>query len=446
LNDLFAVQSELALRIAGALQAKLSPAEKAAIETLPTRDAEAYDLFLRAKEAIYSRGTRGDSAEDIGRAVDLLNKAISRDGSFALAYTFLAELDLMEFRRAQRPEQLERARICLEKSLNLSPDLGEARMVRGIYFYYGTGELERARAEFQIARSVLPNNAECLNWSGLLERRLGHWKEALVYQMKAADLDPRDGGIQADLLGTHYALRHWSEAERTIERAIIVSPQQTNYFRMKKVDVAFMKGDLSAARAGLQFLPPDFEFNGFVAYLWVKLALYERDFDRANQLLAEAQKKLGAKAEWWIARDKAFLARAEGDPIKAQAAWEHAYRLWEEDLRRNPHDAIALSLVAIGDAALGRQEEAIDRIERAVQERPLGRDTMDGPQLAGYRALIYSWCGKQASALEQLAALAKVPAGPDPGELKFHPRWDALRGDPRFAQILAEKDQPLKIE
>jgi TolB-like protein/Tfp pilus assembly protein PilF len=446
-TDVLSMESELALRIAAALQTKLSPAEKAAIETLPTRDPEAYDLYLRARESVYSIRTRGDSGVDVHRAIDLLNQAVARDSNFALAYSFLAQMHLSDFESDGEPAQLEGARTNIETALRLAPDLGDAHLARGIYFNYGLRDYARASAEFAIARSALPNNAECLHWSGLLERRLGRWKEGLNYQLKAATLDPRDGMVQRDLLVTYCMLRNYADAERTIERAIIVSPQQTNFFRMKQAEVALKKGDLSACRTALESLPSDFEFNGFVAYLRARLALFERDYGQVAQILDEALNKLGRpKSEWWVLRDRAFLARAEGDRIKTQAAWENIRKFWESKLAAKPDDWQLLSWIAAADAALGRKEEAKREMEKSIQHSPVANDPVDGPTLAATEALVSTWCGNRERALAQLADLTKKPAGPESGDLKFDPRWDDLRGDPRFNTIAAAAAEPIKID
>ena len=446
ITDVLSVESELALRIAAALQTKLSPAEKAAIETLPTRDPEAYDLYLRARESVYSIRTRGDTDVDIHRAIDLLNQAVARDPNFALAYSFLAQMHLSDFQSNEAPAPLERARTCIETALRLEPDLGDAHLARGLYFNYGLRDYEKARAEFAIARSTLPNNAECLHWSGLLERRVGHWKEGLTYQLRAATLDPRDGMVQRDLLVTYCLLRNYAEAERTIERAIIVSPQQTNFFRMKQAEVALIKGDLTACRTALQSLPSDFEFNGFVVYLRARLALFERDYAQVARILDDALNKLGRpKSEWWVLRDRAFLARAEGNRIRTQAAWETVRKFWEAQLAAKPNDWQLLSWIAAADAALGRKEEAKRGMEMSVQHSPVANDPVDGPTLAATEALVTAWSGDHERALLQLAELAKKPAGPGPGDLKFDPRWDDLRGDPRFERVVVSAAGPITI-
>ena len=96
-----------------------------------------------------------------------------------------------------------------------------------------------------------------------------------------------------------------------------------------------------------------------------------------------------------------------------------------------------LSLLACMNAGAGRKEEAIREAKRALEMRPIAKDALDGPYLAANLALVYAWSGERDLAIEQLSALAKIPAGPSYGDLKLNPKWDDLRGDPRFEQMVA---------
>ena len=255
MTDLFSVQSDLAVRIAAALQVKLSPAERASIETPPTRDAEAYDFYLRGRELLHGIAGLGKREENLSTAIDLLNRAVARDPNFALGYCLLAELHLARFRvsrvanvlSSHDPADLEKVRSNLEIALRLAPDLGEAHLVRGMYFYHGVSDYQSASAEFSIARRALPNNGECFHLSGLLERRLGRWSEGLHYQIKAVSLDPQNATAREDLASTYYLNRNFAEAERVLDQAILAIPEHANFFRLKKAQVGLMKGDLEGA-------------------------------------------------------------------------------------------------------------------------------------------------------------------------------------------------------
>jgi predicted Zn-dependent protease len=127
-------------------------------------------------------------------------------------------------------------------------------------------------------------------------------------------------------------------------------------------------------------------------------------------------------------------------------AFQTALRVESEMRKRTPDDPGVLSMIAESQAALGRKEEALREIGKAVELLPIAADALDGPAVATNQALVYAWCGERDRALEQLATLAKIPSGPDPGDLKFNPAWDVLRGDARFDEIVASAAEPIKIE
>jgi len=100
-------------------------------------------------------------------------------------------------------------------------------------------------------------------------------------------------------------------------------------------------------------------------------------------------------------------------------------------------DALYYSRVAELDAGLGRKEEATREAQRAVDLKPIAKDSLQGPPIVTNLALVYAWTGERERALEQLEIVATIPAGPSYGDLKFNPCWDSLRGNPRFDKIVA---------
>ena len=445
--DAFSVQSELALRIAAALHAKLSPVEKASIRTPPTRDLEAYNLYLRARELMFNLGSAKDQESDTTKTIELLNQAVARDPTFALAYSLLSRVHVDLFYGNRKAADLEQARSCVEAALRLAPDAGETHFANAFYLFHGLNNPEGALPEFAVAKRELPNSADVFAWSGILERRLGLWAGALQDLQRAADLDPHNALPPIDLIVTYEMLRNYSEAERVIERALIAIPNLTNRFRARKADLALSKGDTQACRTILKSLPPDYKQDGFIPYLWTRLALYNRDYAEGARVLAEIpQAELVGYARAWVARDQAFLARAQGDPDKARSALFRALEVWQARLSANSSDAEAHSFIALWNAALGRKEDAISESEKAVNLIPLSHDATNGPAPLTRQALVYAWCGEREIALKQLAALSEIPGGPSPGDLRFNPGWDSLRGDPRFDQIVATVSKPFKFE
>src|SRR5437764_615346 len=109
----------------------------------------------------------------------------------------------------------------------------------------------------------------------------------------------------------------------------------------------------------------------------------------------------------------------------------------ERTVERHRDFAAALSLLGMIDAGLERKEEAIREGRRACELLPISKDAIDGVDIAINLAQIYTWTGEKDRAIEQIAAVERVPNTLSYGLLKLHPYWDPLRGDPRFEKIVA---------
>ena len=106
-------------------------------------------------------------------------------------------------------------------------------------------------------------------------------------------------------------------------------------------------------------------------------------------------------------------------------------------MAKQPDYANALCVLGMADAALGHKDDAIREGRRAVELLPMTKDAIIGPLLVRNLALIYAWTGEKDLAFEQLSIAAKVPSYLSYGQLRLHPYWDPLRGDPRFDKIVA---------
>src|SRR5213595_1882627 len=172
-TDVFAIQSDLAQKIAEALQAKLSPAEKSRLERKPTENGEAYLAFVQAHNL-------QNAVEDLGKlkqSEQLYARAIQLDPKFALAIARYSQLESWIVHTFERtPERREKARTLAQQALQLQPDLPEAHLAMGFSLYYGDHEFEAALKEFEIAQRDLPNEAEGYLALGAIQRRLGKWR------------------------------------------------------------------------------------------------------------------------------------------------------------------------------------------------------------------------------------------------------------------------------
>ena len=191
LNDVFAIETEVAQSIANRLRAKITASEWAAIQERPTKDLAAYDFYVRALPAI-AEGDDSTKPKDILRTVDLLNQAINRDPDFVLAYYWLARAqDWLYFSNERTPARLALAKAAIDSAFHVNPNSGEAHLALALHLYWGYFDYDRARAELAIARRTLANNPQVYEVSAWIDRRQGRWSDAVRDMERASDLDPR---------------------------------------------------------------------------------------------------------------------------------------------------------------------------------------------------------------------------------------------------------------
>jgi eukaryotic-like serine/threonine-protein kinase len=440
--DIFAIQSEIAQQIVNQLRAKLSAAESAAIAEQPTADLVAYAYYTKAKEMDIWGDWEG-AEKTANRKVELLEKAIQRDPNFALAYCALAnaQVDLADV--TWDPKRLELAKKAAEAALRLRPDLGEAHLELARYYFFGF-DYDRAREELGIVHRKLPNNAEALVIDGRIGRHENRWQAALATLQKASELDPRNSKIAYHLGQTYFEMRRYHELEQLLTKeAASGGPIEGPWIKVVLADIKLAQGDPVAAQSLLEQVPLDYSPTTYIWDTRFKTALYLRDYEAANRVIAATPAKwvdvafgLGHGSENWA---YGVVARARVDKQKALAAFAAARKKMETTGADHPGgDGPYFSDIAKVDAGLGRKEEAIREAQHAVELQPIAKDSLNGPTWVANLALVYAWTGERDRALEQLEIVATIPGlGPTYGDLRFNPCWDDLRGDPRFDKIVA---------
>ena len=449
LDDVFALQSEIAERIATSLRAKLSPDERAAIEARPTEDLVAYDLYLQARELVVSFQETADWRETLLRAVRLLDEATRRDGRFALAWCLAAKAhdQLYSTGLDTSPQRLVLQEAAVNTALRLQPDLGEAHLARALFIYRGRKNYEGARRELAIARAALPNNAEVFTLTSYIDRRLGRWPEALANQKKAFSLDPGNPAVLNDQTLLYDLLRMYREEIRELDVAIKAVPGSSDYYQLLMAQALLSAGQTVAARGELDALPPRYDSNGGRAYAQVCLALYQGQTEEATGVLAAFQGteysgfNSAITPRAWL---EALVARAAGDDAKARVAMLRARENAEMNACQRPEDPFALALLGQIDAGLGRKDDALRAGRQAVKTRPVWADAMDGPGLETALALICTWTGEADEAMQHLLTLANTPGGPDYGQLRNDPMWAPLRTRADYQGMLTRLDPHLE--
>lgn len=448
LADIFTIQTEIAQAIARQLELKLSAREQAAIEP-STRDSRAFDLYLRARESIKVFHDTENWKNTLFEAVRLLDEAISRDPNFALAYCWRSRAhdNIYWYGFDKTPARVELAQASAERALALVPDLGEAHLAQALVYYHGKRDYTRAFEELALASRTLPNSVEVSYLAGTIARRQGRWDDSVRNLEKAYEIDPLTPRNMNGLSVVYDLLRRYDDEAALFDRAAILNPSTRNYAQLIHAQIELQRGDLKAARPFLASLPPDYDPNGAATWTRITLALYERDFDAAARALASSKEEelVGAAGRlvpvsYW----QGLIARASGDNPAAIEAFTRARTTIAAQLAKQPDDPLLVATLGLLDAGLGRKEEAVREGRHAVELRPLADDAVDGASLLSSLAMISAWVGDVNGALGHLEFLARIPNGPDFGQLKYDPTWDAVRGDPRFAAVLKELEPPAK--
>ena len=437
LTDVFAIQTDLAQKIAYTLQAKLSSSEKARLDRRPTANPEAYLLYVQAHDYGTRTGKFRDSAL---KAEPLFEQAIKLDPNFALAFAGLSRNEsYLYYSTEPVPARREKARLNANEALRLQPDLPEAHLALGFFYYYCDRDHERALVEFEIAKRGLPNEAAAYMAIGLIERRQGKWTESIANLEKAAALDPKNPNILINLGFTYMALRNFEAADKTTDRVIAVAPQSVMGSGLKGYVAVAWKGDLSVAKKHFDSVPAEFDPNKLMTWARVWLLMVERKFPEALAILQKFHSEM-MDTYSSAPSPKAFLEGMiylySGDKEKAQPAFEHARALAEKLVLEAPQDSARHGQLGLILAFLGRKEEAIAEGKRAVELLPESEDAFDGPQATTTLAQIYAWTGESDDAFRLLDHLLVVPNGLTVPTLKLHSEWDPLRKDPRFQALI----------
>jgi TolB-like protein/Flp pilus assembly protein TadD len=448
LGEMFAIQSEIAQKVADQLHAKMSASEKLAIEGRPTADLTAFDLYTRAKNILLVMTDR--TKAELLEAVDLLNQAVARDPSFFDAYCQLADVhDFLYWGYDHTSARLGLAEAAIQAAARLRPDAGETHLARAQNLYNGYRDYDGAFAELELARQKLPNDARVFSLAGSIHRRQGHWEESTRNLERSVELNPRDIETLRWAPFNYNVLRRYADQKSALARALAVFPNdiQTRLAHAwmeldEKADTRPLHEMLDSIRATNPAAMPA------IADSWLWCAVAERDATAAkNALDAHVETPISAH-EALLSRSflEGFIARMTKDEGKAQSDFVAARAEQEKIVQAQPNDVRVLCGLGLIDAYLGRKEEALREGRRAIELLPVEQDALTGVGGVEYLALIAAWVGDKDLAFEQLDRIIRLPSPLSYGNLKLMPFWDPLRGDPRFEKILEQAKQPVALK
>jgi len=439
LTEVFGIQASIAERVTSALDVALRAPERTGLAAGTTRNPEAYDHYLRGNEYL----GRSNELPDITAAADLFEKAVALDPRFALALARLSRAysAMYWFYHDKSETRLALARAAADSALRLVPDLPEGRIALGLYYYWGHLDYQRALAELERARRRQPSNSDLLSAIGYVERRRGRWNDAIARFTEALRYDPRSNVRAMDIGDTYFSIRLYREAERSLDRAITLSPDWATPYAYKANLYLVWRGDLPRARAvlgqALARLGP-----GRLAPAMIGAERVSASLLTADSLFAPM---VDALTPLSFAGDSAryYLLKAEASYFRRRTEQQHAYAdsalgLLESALRGRPNDARLQARLGLAYAFVNRRADALRAGRRAVELLPISLDANSGPFMLSNLARIHVLLGEFEEAIGRLEPLLRIPCWISPAELRADPVWAPLRSHPRFQQLIQD--------
>jgi serine/threonine-protein kinase len=341
--------------------------------------------------------------------------------------------------------ELAEVRGMAEHAIALAPNLAEAHVALGNFFYHGYRQYEQALAEFERALQLQPSATTALEYSGYVHRRQGQWARCLDEHKRALEQDPRNALLAGNIAATYVTLRMWREAERAARHTLELDPHSGEGMRALLDSILRGSGDINEAQRVLATFPAENKIlltsdfgdvpnvMGSRAYVFVlardfKAAL--KGWETAGHNATDERRELSARVA---------IRVLAGDLIGAQAEAEKARPLLEERLRERPNEISSMPQLSWVYLALKRDGDATKLARQAADLLPPEKDALVGNILLAGLAEIKARAGATADAVAILRQLLSVPAGESVSiaRLKIDPVWDPIRNDPGFQQLLA---------
>jgi len=450
LTDIFAVESEVAKAIAEQLRAKITGQEEQVIVAKPTDNPEAYDAYLRG--LAYNVQTTYTPDNALG-AQKYLREAVRLDPKFALSWALLSIADARGYiTQALQPTVALRdeTRQAAETALALQPNLGEALLAAGNYYYACLKDYDTAVRYFEQARQFLPNSSQIPALLASVARRRGQWDRSESYFNQTERLDPRNVNLLGQHAQLYIELRRFPEALRKFDQVLAIMPGDVDTLAAKAA-IAQAEGDLPRASALLASIHPPAD-DPQALETQVYQAILERRpaqiIPRLKEILAKPDPALG----YGTGELRFYLGWAQevaGDHTAAQESWRQARSELDSFLKDQPENFALMGDLALTSMGLGDKAAAFKLTERAMGVIPIEKDAVAGPIPIEILARVSARMGEPDRAMAALEKLLSIPYDGalaqnvplTPALLRLDPMFDPLRNDPRF-QKLAESEAP----
>jgi serine/threonine-protein kinase len=433
LTDVFQVQADIAGKVAEQLRVRLGTQDRQTLAAQPTQNLDAYDAYLRGRAIDQT----GSSPALLRRAIAAYTDAVQRDSTFALAWAALAgDYAALNYNGIPSPADANAAQHAAERALALAPDLPEAHAAMGVYYAFVRADFARALTEDSLGLARAPNDARLLNSMAVAERALGRWDAAVGHLELAERLNPQAASVADNLAGTELALRRYPAATASINRALALASSNSSYIE-DRVMIALAQGDLASAHTAIHDVPAPVDTAAFVAYLATYYDLgWVLDSAEEHVLLRLRPDAFDdSRGTWGIVLAQQYALH--GDMTHARIYADSARLGFDAELKVTPDDAQRHVFRGLALAYLGRKDEAVREVERALVLAPLASNAFNNPYFQHQAARVYLLVGDTANALDLLEPLLRKPYYLSPAWLRIDPNFAPLRGNPRFERLIA---------
>jgi TolB-like protein len=439
IEQIFSLQSEIARAIAAELKAVLTPEEIEKIEKRPTENLEAYNLYLQGNYYYW----KSYDSQDWEEAIKLYGRVIEIDPGFAQTYTRIAMCHLEQywFYHNRSEELLKKSKQYIDKAFEIDPDLPEAHLALGVYYYNGYLEYSKALEQLEMVLKEQPGNSEAFFWSGAVYRRAGNWEMASTNLMKACELDPKSARVVFNTGETFELLRNYPEALQYYNMTLTINPDWIYpYYDLSQLYLKMDGNTIRArelldneARNNVSFLT-----DSLIVEVAVLINIYDGKYEEALKVLSQLKSNT-FQTQWYFRPKYLYYANIYG--LMKKHELEHAYydstrMLLEKRIIDFPEDQRLYSSLGIAYAGLDFEEKAIVTSEKAIRILPVRKEAWKGVYLVENLAYTYVLLGKYSEALKQLDYLLSIPGPLSSKIIELDPRWAPLKNQPEFKKIL----------
>ncbi len=444
MEGIFSVQSEIAEEIIKQLDLAILAPAREAIESRPTKNLKAYDLYLRGVDQ-WDRAVMYINPLWYLGAVKLFEKAVELDPNFIVAYIWISEAHSIIYHNGidRSEERLARSKAAVDRALQLAPDLPEALKALGDYYYRGFRDYDRALELYESVRKARPSSSPAM--IGYIQRRQGKWEESLETLKEAFRLDPRSSDLAREIGNNYSTLRKYKEADQWYDRALSLSPEDINAKIWKMMNSFHLTGTADEARAILETFPP----SSWTDLGRIILEMSDRNYEKTLEILNSLSFDSIEYQDLYFNKNLSFADTYYfmNEPALMKTHADKARIALEELVKEHPEDPRYRLDLGRSYAYLGRKEEAIREGNQAVNLEPVSKDAMAGLGYVVELADILIIVGEYDKAIEQLEYLMSIPAGQDLSlnTLQLSPWYDPIRDLPRFKRLIERYSRSEKL-